>query len=508
MTLAGYDDSAKLWSKLKTDLLNPAVSSFIDMDKTTIPKSSAITLSDADTLLPFQTSKGAPLFSSLFDFAFNDQINFHPDADNSSVIVRVETSRNTGGMESLNLLGSSVFPHLLNDPLLQQHQQQQNQGDPQQQEYQYDDIDIGDMGYDMMDYDFDEQQSQHDISAIINEPPAGNPEAQDDSIFDFPLTSPLGAPAHIAASAATYQGLGPIRNASGPPSLIQEEDEEEQDNLSITSISTSHLSTILPIEAITQGQAARFRAKHMKRMVVENTMLSYATDYTTDAIVVRTPIQQIHVANVRRETDSQRLARIRLNLRYPSIVFNATYHKDALSTEKGVGRQQQQGQEMAFFNRNRLSTDQIEQSRRYDHYRVRNTGGSTSSQLNAFGIRRLSHQAPSSGGVSVRSHSDVHNTPEMHNLDLDGDMELERVQEENTSIWQQQQQFQPADDDVMDYGGGDIDFDTDLNVGFSDDLLQQQQQQQQQTNQEEEMHRFMEQLPNPFYFQSSFTLLR
>lgn len=88
-------------------------------------------------------------------------------------------------------------------------------------------------------------------------------------------------------------------------------------------------------------------------------MLSYATDYTTDAIVVRTPIQQIHVANVRRETDSQRLARIRLNLRYPSIVFNATYHKDALSTEKGVGRQQQQGQEMTFFNRNRLSTDQV-----------------------------------------------------------------------------------------------------------------------------------------------------
>ncbi|KAL0140786.1 lys-63-specific deubiquitinase BRCC36-like protein [Mucor lusitanicus] len=472
-----YDDSAKLWSKLKTDLLNPAVSSFIDMDKTTIPKQ--------------------------FDFAFNDQINFHPDADNSSVIVRVETSRNTGGMESLNLLGSSVFPHLLNDPLLQQHQQQQNQGDPQQQEYQYDDIDIGDMGYDMMDYDFDEQQSQHDISAIINEPPAGNPEAQDDSIFDFPLvtadmqmrqhshyTSPLGAPAHIAASAATYQGLGPIRNASGPPSLIQEEDEEEQDNLSITSISTSHLSTILPIEAITQGQAARFRAKHMKRMVVENTMLSYATDYTTDAIVVRTPIQQIHVANVRRETDSQRLARIRLNLRYPSIVFNATYHKDALSTEKG-----------------------IEQSRRYDHYRVRNTGGSTSSQLNAFGIRRLSHQAPSSGGVSVRSHSDVHNTPEMHNLDLDGDMELERVQEENTSIWQQQQQFQPADDDVMDYGGGDIDFGESIEVSLSaiDDLLQQQQQQQQQTNQEEEMHRFMEhirQLPNPFYFQSRFASLR
>lgn len=34
--------------------------------------------------------------------------------------------------------------------------------------------------------------------------------------------------------------------------------------------------------------------------------------------------------------------------------------------------------------------------------------------------------------------------------------------------------------------------DTDLNVGFSDDLLQQQQMQQQQRTQEEEMHQFME----------------
>lgn len=94
-------------------------------------------------------------------------------------------------------------------------------------------------------------------------------------------------------------------------------------------------------------------------MVVENTMLSYATDYTTDAIVVRRPVQ-IGVANVRsNKTENQRLARTRLNLRYPSIVFNAAYHKDILSTEQGVGRQQQQSQELAFFNRNRLSIDQV-----------------------------------------------------------------------------------------------------------------------------------------------------
>lgn len=40
-------------------------------------------------------------------------------------------------------------------------------------------------------------------------------------------------------------------------------------------------------------------------------------------------------------------------------------------------------------------------------------------------------------------------------------------QEENTSIWQQQQQFQPADDDVMDYGGGDIDFGESIEVSLS-----------------------------------------
>lgn len=71
-------------------------------------------------------------------------------------------------MESLNLLGSSVFPHLLNDPLLQQHQQQQNQGDPQQQEYQYDDIDIGDMGYDMMDYDLYGTSTWFEYALVIN----------------------------------------------------------------------------------------------------------------------------------------------------------------------------------------------------------------------------------------------------------------------------------------------------------------------------------------------------
>ncbi|CAO3614415.1 unnamed protein product [Mucor fragilis] len=452
-----------------------------------------------------------------FDFTFNNQINHHPDMDNSSVILRLETSRNTG-LDSLELLESSAFQHSTDGLSMQQQQQQQQQqeveqGELQHQDYVYDDIDIGDMGYDMMDYDLDEQKPQQDISAILNEPLVGQQDAQDDSVFEFPLvaadmqlrqnshyfsplnqTSPLIAPSHITATAtASYHSLGPIRNASGPPSLIQEEgEEEEQDNLSTSSVSTSHLSTILPIEVVNQDQVVQSRTRRMKRMVVENTMLSYATDYTTDAIVVRRPVQ-IGVANVRsNKTENQRLARTRLNLRYPSIVFNAAYHKDILSTEQGVGRQQQQSQELAFFNRNRLSIDQIEQSRRYDHYRVRNTSGSTLSQFNVPGILRLSHQAPSSAGVSIRSNSDVHNTPEMHNLDLDGDMELERVQEENTSIWQQQQQSQQMNDDIMDYGGDDVDFNTDLNVGFSDDLLQQQQMQQQQRTQEEEMHQFME----------------
>ncbi|KAL7318097.1 hypothetical protein PS15m_004362 [Mucor circinelloides] len=243
----------------------------------------------------------------------------------------------------------------------------------------------------------------------------------------------------------------------------------------------------------------------MKRMLLENTVLSYANDYTTDRIM-RAPIQ-LHVANLRRETRNQRLARIRNNLRHPSIVFSTVHFNGVLSTEQGVGALQsyQQSQKLAFFNRSRLFVDQIEHSRRYDHQRVRNTSGSTVSQLNVPGIRQLSYQAPSSGGISIRSNSDVHNTPEMHNLDLDGDMDLERVQEENTGIWQQEHQFQPiGDDDTMDYGGDAIDFDMDLNVGFSDDLLQQQQQQQQT---EEEMHKFMEhikQLPNPFNFNQHF----
>ncbi|GAN09069.1 lys-63-specific deubiquitinase BRCC36-like isoform 1 [Mucor ambiguus] len=495
-----YDDSTKLWSKLKSDMLNPTVSSFIDMDKTISTQVPHLVLLRYLMRIPccsFKHPKGL-LYSHLwyFDFSFNHQINHHPDMDDSSVILRIETSRNTG-LDSLEMLESSAFQYSLNDSLLQRQQQQQEeeQGGLQQQEYIYDDIDIRDIGYDMMDYEFDEQNPQQDISAIINKlSTAEQPEAQDDSVFDFPLAAadmqlqqhpqyasplnqaaPLIVPAHIAA--ASYHGLGPIRNASGPPSLIQEdEEEEEQDNMSTSSVSTTHLSTLLPIEAINDGQAAQSRARRMKRMVMENTTLSYATDYTTDAIVVRTSTQ-FDVANARGKTGNQKLARTRLNLRYPSIVFNATYHKDILSTEQG-----------------------IEQSRRYDHFRVLNTSGSTLSQFNVPGIRRLSHQAPSSGGVSVRSHSDVHNTPEMHNLDLDGDMELERVQEENTSIWQQQHQFQPVDDDVMDYGGDSIDFDTDMNVGFSGDLLQQQQQ---QRTQDEEMQEFMEhirQLPNPFFF--------
>ncbi|EPB85915.1 hypothetical protein HMPREF1544_07331 [Mucor circinelloides 1006PhL] len=507
-----YDDSNELWSKLKSDMLNPTVSSFIDMDKP-----GAITLSDADDLLQFQISKGAPLFSSLFDFAFSHQINDLHEKDDSSVVLRVETSRNTDlsmGQDTLEMLESSGFQYSLEeDNSLMQQEGEQQQG------LVFDNIDLADVGYDMMDYDFDKHQQQ-DISAILNEPSAVQQEAQGDSVFDFPLSaadlqlrkqqdarthylSPLNQARH-AFIKNEIASFGPIRNASEPPSLIQEEDEEyEQDNLSFSSISTSNLSTILPIEAITEVQATGYRARRMKRMVLENTVLSYANDYTTDRIM-RAPIQ-LHVANLRRETKKQRLARIRTSLRHPSIVFSTVHFNGVLSTEQGVGAPQsyKQNQELAFFNRSRLFVDQIERSRRYDHYRARNTSGSTVSQFNVPGIRQLSHQAPSSGGISIRSNSDVHNTPEMHNLDLDGDMELERVQEENTGIWQQEHQFQPiGDDDMMDYGGDAIDFDMDLNVGFSDDLLQQQQQQT-----EEEMHKFMEhikQLPNPFNFNQHF----
>lgn len=77
--------------------------------------------------------------------------------DNSSVILRLETSRNTG-LDSLELLESSAFQHSTDGLSMQQqqHQQQQQeveQGELQHQDYVYDDIDIGDMGYDMMDYD-------------------------------------------------------------------------------------------------------------------------------------------------------------------------------------------------------------------------------------------------------------------------------------------------------------------------------------------------------------------
>ncbi|KAL9553223.1 hypothetical protein PS6_004050 [Mucor atramentarius] len=442
----------------------------------------AITLSDADDLLQFQISKGAPLFSSLFEFAFSHQTNDLHEKDDSSVVLRVETSRNTDlsiGQDTLEMPESSGFQYSLEeDNSLMQQEGEQQQG------LVFDDIDLADIGYDMMDYDFDKHQQQ-DISAILNESSAGQQEAQ---------------------GGRSYHSLGPIRNASEPPSLIQEEDEEyEQDNLSFSSISTSNLSTLLPIEATTEVQATGYKARRMKRMLLENTVLSYANDYTTDRIM-RAPIQ-LHVANLRRETRNQRLARIRNNLRHPSIVFSTVHFNGVLSTEQGVGALQsyQQSQKLAFFNRSRLFVDQIEHSRRYDHQRVRNTSGSTVSQLNVPGIRQLSYQAPSSGGISIRSNSDVHNTPEMHNLDLDGDMDLERVQEENTGIWQQEHQFQPiGDDDTMDYGGDAIDFDMDLNVGFSDDLLQQQQQQQQT---EEEMHKFMEhikQLPNPFNFNQHF----
>lgn len=76
--------------------------------------------------------------------------------DDSSVILRIETSRNTG-LDSLELLESSAFQHSSDGLLTQQQQQQQQQeaeqGDQQHQAYVFDDIDVGDMGYDMMDYD-------------------------------------------------------------------------------------------------------------------------------------------------------------------------------------------------------------------------------------------------------------------------------------------------------------------------------------------------------------------
>ncbi|KAG1076641.1 hypothetical protein G6F42_025389 [Rhizopus arrhizus] len=181
------------------------------------------------------------------------------------------------GQDTLEMLESSGFQYSLEeDNSLMQQEGEQQQG------LVFDNIDLADVGYDMMDYDFDKHQQQ-DISAILNEPSAVQQEAQGDSVFDFPLSaadlqlrkqqdarthylSPLNQARH-AFIKNEIASFGPIRNASEPPSLIQEEDEEyEQDNLSFSSISTSNLSTILPIEAITEVQATGYRARRMKRM--------------------------------------------------------------------------------------------------------------------------------------------------------------------------------------------------------------------------------------------------
>lgn len=153
------------------------------------------------------------------------------------------------------------------------------------------------------------------------------------------------------SSTSSYHSFDPIRNTSGPPSLIQEEDE----NWSTCSVSTNNLSTIFLIEVINDTNAPHVATngqRRTKRMVSNTTMLSYTDDYTTE-FIVRKSIKE----NQQRElTENQRMAQIRNNLRYPSIVFDAFNHNTILLTEQGVG---QQHQGLTFFNRNRHFTDQV-----------------------------------------------------------------------------------------------------------------------------------------------------
>ncbi|KAI8647438.1 hypothetical protein BD408DRAFT_143368 [Parasitella parasitica] len=370
-----YDDSTKLWSKLKSDMLNPTVSSFIDMEKTTVP-SGAITLSDVESMLQFQTSSEGPSFSSLFDYNFSYSNDMDNDANNSSFIMRIENSRDISNLmtdNTFDMAKDSIHPDQPFDSLIKQ-------------QHIFDHIYMSDMGrmedYDMFDYGFDIQQQQ-EVSAVLNAPLARQNQAQSNA-FDFPLdtadmhldhqkqqsdararyisplnqASPrLGAPDLITT--ADYYSLGPIHNRSGPPSLIQEED-EEQDNMSISSISTGNLSTIFPIRVVNDSVTPRTdvnTTRRVRRMVASTTMLSYAEDYSTDRLLrgLTPSIQKSQ--RQQKLTEKQRMAIIRKCLRYPSTVLDTFSYNTNLLTEQGAGGQQHQV--LAFFNRNRLADDQV-----------------------------------------------------------------------------------------------------------------------------------------------------
>ncbi|CEP07211.1 hypothetical protein [Parasitella parasitica] len=454
-------------------------------------RSNPTTVSDAEDMLQFQTSSEAPLFSSLFNFNFMCPNDVDNDMNNSSFVMRVETSRDISNLftdEIFDMTNDSIQPEQLFDSTIKQQQE----GEQVKRQHVFDHIDMSDLGgmedYDMMDYGCDIQQQQ-EVSAILNEPSARHNQAQDNVSFR------QGSPASI--STASYHVLGPIHNRSGPPSLIQEED-EEKDNLSISSLSTDNLSTIFPIEVVNDDDAPRNNAKitrQMRHMISGTTTLSYKKDYTTDRLL-RELIPSISQENQRQHklTEKQRIAIIRNNMRKPSIVFDMFGRNTNLLTEKRA--EGWQHQELAFFNRNRLLYDQTEKSRRYDRLHGRNISGSLSSRFTTNGIQRFSHQI-SSGGVSIRSNSDVQSTPETHNLVFDGDTEPNETQED-TMRWRQQQFEGLNNDDTVDYGGDDIDF----NIGFDDHLLHPQRQ-----NQEDNMQEFIEHikhLPNPFVFNEFF----
>jgi hypothetical protein len=123
---------------------------------------------------------------------------------------------------------------------------------------------------------------------------------------------------------------------SGPPSLIQEEDEEE--NSSFHSMSTDMYGFIVPDNepiVISQIPPTVHRPRIVRRMMMtdaQDTVLSFI-DYTTDAIVNTRPEQ-------RKPSEKTRLNQMKAMLRVPSIAFNPFQAKHQ--------------EELGFFNKNRL----------------------------------------------------------------------------------------------------------------------------------------------------------
>lgn len=116
------------------------------------------------------------------------------------------------------------------------------------------------------------------------------------------------------------KNIGPIRNTSGPPSLIQEENEEDT---SFHSVATDMYDFIVPeTEPIVVSQIPPTvrRPRIVRRMMargMQDTVLSLE-DYTTDRIVnkSRPLFQQPN------PSEAERIKQMRNILRVPSFAFN------------------------------------------------------------------------------------------------------------------------------------------------------------------------------------------